>query len=330
MKSSLILTLSAISLLTACDGGNGFTEDKDGNNNGNGAGGDAGITSANALVVTKVTYQTALATGAAAELSGGTGLLASAPSPTAKIDGSFATANVIDATTASIPIPPTVESCPEGGTTTLSGDIADPLTPTLTPNDFFDIAYTMCDDGFSVIDGNLFYVVDAFAGDLLNGIYDLTMTASFTDFQVATAEDTLVSNGDVTVRLNTLQIPLVAADVSGTSLSIDGISSSQTLTNFASSHSQEVGQIPSPYSRSSSGTLNSTLLPGVVSYSTPVTFAGFDADYPSSGEFLIAGESSSARLIAIDNVNIRVEVDADGDGVVDDTIETTWAALDAS
>ncbi len=329
MKSSLLLTLSAISLLAACDGGNGITESKNGNGGG-GAGGDAGITSGNALAVSKVTYQAALAAGAAAELSGGTGLLASAPSPILKIDGSFATANAIGAATASDPILPMIEDCPEGGTSTLSGEVADLLTPTLTPGDFFDIAYTMCDDGFSVIDGNLHYVVDAFNGILLAGTYDLTMTASFTDFQVATAEDTLVSNGDVTVRLNTLQFPFLEAETSGNSLTIDGIAASQTLTNFASSHSQSSGLIPLPYSQYSSGTLNSTLLPGVVNYSTPVTFTGFDADYPSSGEFLISGENSSARLIAVDNVNITVEVDTDGDGVVDDTIETTWAELEAS
>ena len=58
MKSSLILTLGAVSLLAACSDGNGISEDQSGNNNGNGngngAGGDAGITTANALTVTNI------------------------------------------------------------------------------------------------------------------------------------------------------------------------------------------------------------------------------------------------------------------------------------
>ena len=44
---------------------------------------------------------------------------------------------------------------------------------------------------------------------------------------------------------------------------------------------------------------------------------------------LITGNDSSARVIAIDNVNVRIEVDANGDGTVDATIDTTWAELDS-
>ena len=331
MKSLLILTLGAAALLAACSDGNGISEDQSGNNNGNGgAGGDAGITAANAMVVTRITYQTALSTDSAAEFSGGTGLVVGQPGVVTKLDGSFGTANAVNPATASVPIPPTVENCEQGGTSTLSGDVADPFTPTLTAGDFFDITFAQCNDGFTTADGNLFYEVDAFNGDLLSGIYDLTMTATFTDFQVTTATDTLVSNGDITVRLNTLLIPDVSAETSGVSLTIDGSLGSQTLTNFAASHTQDVEAVPSPYSQTSTGTLDSTMLPGVVTYSTPVTLTGFDAEYPSAGEFLISGADSSARLIAVDNVNILIEVDADGDGVVDEVIETTWAALEAT
>lgn len=328
MNRSLLITLGTLSLITACSSGNGFNEDKDGNNNG-GNGNSANITSANALQVTKVTYQSAQAATSAAEFSGGTGLISSGPGPVAKFDGSFATANKPSASTSSIPIPPTVEPCLVSGTTTLSGDIADPITPTLTPGDFFDLAFVNCDDGFAVVDGSLLYEVEAFTGELLAGTYDLTMATTFTDFQIATAEDTLVSNGDVSVRLITLIIPVVTTELSGTSLTIDGDLGSQSLTDFASTFSQNTSLEPSPYTQSSSGTLNTTLLSGVVNYSTPVDFTGFDADYPGAGEFLVAGENSSARLIAVDNVNINIEVDSDGDGVVDDTIETTWAEFQA-
>lgn len=329
MNRSLLITLSALSLITACSSGNGFNEDKDDNNGGGGNNNNADITSANAVRVTKVTYQSSQAATSAAEFSGGTGLISSGPGPVAKIDGSFATGNKASSSTASVPLPVLVEPCLEGGTSTLSGDIADPLTPTLTPGDFFDLAFDNCADGFAVIDGSLLYEVDTFSGDLLAGIYDLTMATTFTDFQIATAEDTLVSNGDVTVRLNTSIIPIVATELSGASLTVDGDLGSQSLTNFSSTFSQDTSLQPSPYTQTSSGTLNTTLLSGVVSYSTPVDFTGFDADYPGAGEFLVAGENSSARLVVVDNVNINIEVDSDGDGVVDDTIETTWADFEA-
>lgn len=329
MQRFLILPLAAITL-TACSSGNGFNEDKDANMGGGGGGpASAQINSANAAQVTKVSYQSAQTAGAAAEYSGGTGFVVSTSGPVGKINGSFATAGKPSAAGASVPIPPTTENCPAGGTSTLVGEIFDPLTPTLTPGDFFELEYVGCADDFAVLDGTLYYEVDAFAGELLSGIYDLTMAATFTDFQIATTEDTTVSNGDVTVRLNTLDLPDVSAEVSGSSLTIDGDLGSQTLSNFSSTHSQDTGTDPAPYTQTSSGTLSTTLIAGTVSYSTPVALTGLGVDYPTAGEFLVTGADSSARLVVIDNVNIEIEVDSDGDGVVDDTQQLTWAEFEA-
>jgi hypothetical protein len=332
MKCSLIFTLGAVALLTACSDGNGLTEDRSNNNNGNGgAGGDTGITAENAMTVAKITYDSALSAGIAAEFSGATNPIAASPvGPVLKIDGSFATAMAPSAETGNVPIPPTVEPCLDGGTSTTSGEIADPFTPAFTPGDFFDIVFENCNDGFSTINGSLYYVVDEFTGDLLFGEYDLTMTATFTDFQIQTSTDTLVNNGDVTVQLNSLQYPTISAGTSGDSLTVDGNNFSHTLTNFSGIYSQNVEAVPSPFSQGSSGTIDSTLLPGIVDYSSPVIFTGFDGEYPSEGEFLVVGANSSVRLVAVDNVNIEIRVDTDGDGVVDETIQTTWAALEGS
>lgn len=340
MKTSLVLTLSAISLLAACDGGNGITEAKNGNVGGGGPGPGPGtgatvvITNVNAVQVTNVSYQAALSSGALAGFSSGTGLLASAPGGISKINRSLAISNTGGTPTANIVLDDIVDDCPEGGMTTFSGEIADqanPLDPlTLTPGDSFNIFFQACNDGFSIIDGNLFYEVNAFNGALETGLYSLTMTATFTSFQVTTDEDELVSNGDVTVRIDTRQLPYLEAEVSGNTLTIDGASSSMTMTNFSSLHAQDTGLEPFPFTQRSSGTIDSTSLSGVVSYATPVDFEGSDVDYPSVGEFLVTGSDSSARLVAIDNVNVRIDIDTDGDGTVDEMINTSWAALEGS
>lgn len=76
------------------------------------------------------------------------------------------------------------------------------------------------------------------------------------------------------------------------------------------------------------GTLDSSQLGGVVEYSMPVVFQGFDSDYPSSGQLLVTGAGgATVRLIAVDNVNVRIEIDADGVAPVDETIGTTWVAF---
>lgn len=324
MQISRFIILSALFLLAACSGGNGDS------NGGSGMPPAAGtnITSANAVMVSKVSYEAALSAASIGDLSSSTGLIASAPGGVSKIDGSFATAGT-RGSTAGIPIPPTVENCVPSGTMTISGDIADPFTPTLTPDDYFDVSFDMCDDGFSVTDGDLHFVVTAFSGDFFAGTYDLTMAATLSLFQVATAADVLTSSGDATVRLDTLQAPFVTVDVNGASLTTDKNASSETQTAFSSTQTVDAGLSPAPYTLVSSGTLTSTQLAGAVQYSTPTMFEGFDADYPHSGVLLVTGaNNSSARLTAIDNVNVRIDIDADGDGAFESMIDTTWVALE--
>ena len=88
MNRSLIILITACSLVTACSSG------------GKGDGGqaptaDMAITLANGMLVTKASYQAALATVGLGDLSSSTGLFGSGPGTTSKIDGSFATSNEI-------------------------------------------------------------------------------------------------------------------------------------------------------------------------------------------------------------------------------------------
>ena len=325
MKRSSILLLIAMLALTACsssdDGGlvpgsqpppSGFA-----------------ITSANAVEVSKASWDAANQSADLVGLFGSSGgFVASIPGNLNKVQGIASAPGTGPGTGQSVPIPPTTLDCLAGGTVTVSGDIADPFTPTLTPVDFIDTDYNNCDEGTGeVVNGMVRMTVDAFVGDLVQGLYDLTATFVLTNLQVTTPADVITSNGTVTVALDTTMLPAIAASISGSSLTTDSNTSSETLGNFQTVQTVDAGVQLSPYTLNSSGTLDSSDLPGVVSYSTPVTFQGFDFDFPSSGEFLVSAENSSLRLIAVDNVNVRIEIDNDGDGIVDETIDTTWAAL---
>lgn len=324
MKRTLVFILTSLLVVSGC-GDAGFYSG-DGNNDG----GDvpntgAGITSANAVTVLKVSYEAAQSSASLGDLSGETGIIAAGPNNVAKAGGRlFASAGSM-VTTSQVPLPDLISDCDGGGTVTISADIAD--LPTLSPGDVFAVVFDMCNDGLgTVTDGRLDYVIDSINGDFLGGSYDLTMTLALGNFQVATAADVLTSNGDVTVTLNTVNAPAVSASVSGNSLTVDANASSETQTNFSSVQTLDAGVSPSPYTMSTSGTLDSTQLPGVVSYSTPEIFMGFDNDYPSSGQFLVTGSSSSARLTA-EGVNVLIEIDADGDGIYEEMINTSWAEL---
>jgi hypothetical protein len=246
----------------------------------------------------------------------------------ARIDGSFGTASKTGSSYAGVPIPATTENCDVDGTITISGDIADPFTPTLTTGDYFNVEFDRCDDGLGdVTDGLLRFEIFAFAGDFIGGLYDLVMDFTITDFQVATIEDTVTMNGDARVALDTTASPYVEATISGDALTVDSNSSSESLFDFSAAQTVDAGVSPSPYTMAAAGMLDSTRLTGAVRYSTPVSFLGFDNGYPVAGEFLVEGENSSARLVVLEDGSLRIDVDSNGDGTVDSTIFTTWEEL---
>jgi hypothetical protein len=284
------------------------------------------ITSANALSVTQESWGASVQSADLVGLFGSSGgFVASIPGTVNKAQGIASAPNSGGSTGQSVPIPAIDFDCVLGGIVTISGEIFDPFTPTLTPLDYIDSFYTDCDEGTGeIVNGMVTMTVDAFAGDLALGVYDLTATFELSALRVNTATDDLTSNGTVTVVLDTTMLPAIAASVSGSSLTTDGNTASETLSNFSAAQTVDAGLQPAPYTMTSSGTLDSSELEGLINYSTPETFRGFDFDYPGSGEFLVTSGTSSLLLIALDNVNVRIEINTDG---VIEIIDTTWAEL---
>ena len=321
MNFARLSVLSASLLIAACSGDQlGATQP---------SASTFAITSANAATAAKASWEAVVASGEFGELGGSLGLSAAVPGGVSKATLSLKAAGFPVGAGQQVPVGPTVLPCLTGGAVTVTGEVADLLT--LTANDTFQVLYELCDDGVGeVIDGVVDFTVGDFAGDLFLGTYLLSMDAVVTDLQVLTGTDTITNNGDATVSLDTMQIPFVEAGVSGTSMTIDSNASSEILSNYSSNQTLDAGVQTLPFTLSASGTLDSTQLGGIIQYSTPTTFAGEGVEYPSSGSLLVEGVSSSARLTAVDNVNVTIELDANGDGVTDETINTTWANLTSS
>ena len=321
MKRISLLAISTAMALAACGGGGdgGLTGPVSPPS-------DLSINSGNGQDVARASFLAAARSVDLAGLVGNSGVVADSGGGVFKPTARGAIMKPVRTAISSVPFGPETLPCDVSGSITVSGDLANPTT--LSAGDVINIDADNCNDGLGeVIDGVIAFTVDAFSGDIFSGLYDMTMSLDITNFQVTTAEDVLMSNGDTSVTLDTLDTPAVSASVSGFSLTTDGNSSSESLTNYASAQTVDAGVSPSPFTMTSSGTLDSSQLDGVVNYATPVMFQGFDSDYPGSGELLISGANSSARLIAVDNINVRVEIDSDGDGTIDDTIDTTWDAL---
>jgi len=321
--------LISLGFLAACGGSTTF----DGTNNSPPPAAGFDIDSGNAMVVTGAAYGAAVMSGDLAGLAGNTGFTADGGGSVTKPAFDGQSGSVLGRFLQKVPLGPDVYDCLDTGTVTFSAEIVDPLVLAmgmLGAGDTFHVEYVACDDGAGeVIDGIIDMTVDAFMGDVLSGAYDMTMTMTVMDFQVTTADEVLTSNGDATAILNTMQAPYVEASVSGNSITMDTNTTSDTLTAYSSAQTLDAGVSPSPYTMDASGTLDSSRLAGIVTYSTPVMFEGFDTNYPHAGELFVEGENSSARLVADNDVDVHIDLDLDGDGTVDETIVTTWAELEA-
>ena len=320
MKRTLFTVLGTSLLLGACGDGSLFPEPDQVITNGS-------ITPANALDTTRVSWQAAVTSGNFATIGGSLGLSAGTGGGMSKTGNSAVTAANFDGLLQKVPFGPDEFQCLTSGTVTISGDIADPTDPTrLSNGDTFQVVYVACNDGVGeVLDGTIDFTVGDFAGDLIAGTYMLSMDALTTDLQVNTGGLTTVSNGDTTVALDTMETPFIDVGTSGTRMRVDSNARSDILIDFQSNQTVDGNVAPAPYTLSAAGSLDSTLLDGVVGYSTIETFQGVGTDFPTQGRLRVQGSGSSLELVAIDNVNVDIEIDSNGDGTIDVTISTTWA-----
>jgi len=143
-------------------------------------------------------------------------------------------------------------------------------------------------------------------------------------FVETTATDTMTSNGDSTVVVDTTGNPMVLLSISGNSLAAVSAASTETVTSFLTTQTVDTSVIPEPYTLDSSGTVNSSQLAGVIDFATLTTFQGMGAAYPYAGILLVTGEGSAVKLIALSDSTVRIETDPDGDGVFVLLEETTW------
>jgi hypothetical protein len=222
------------------------------------------------------------------------------------------------------PVGPLVSPCFGGvGTETTTGNVVDPFT--LTAGDTLNVDYVDCANEFGeTLNGRMEMTITVFSGDIIfTGLFLLTADVRLANFEVTTAADSIVSNGDASVSIDTFGTPTILLSISGDLLATESLSSTEVITTYASS--QSVHTLTEMYTLSTSGTVDSSRISGFIAYSTAETFQGVGAAYPFFGQLLISGDGpATIRLIAQSDTMVSIEVDTDGDGVADSTELTTW------
>jgi hypothetical protein len=225
------------------------------------------------------------------------------------------------------PFGPTPVACEESGSAVVSGDVATPGTYAAGDRVLGD--FMLCDDdnGF-VLDGIYGFTVVSLVGDLLGDDFDATLDLTMTDFVADDGVDVVRYQGDLRLDYDLSQDPLVLAALSGSSLRIELDGESFTLTGFDTSLEVDTDESPDAYEVIADGRLTSSAFTGFVDYDTTTAFTGVDGSPPDVGGMVITGASNASITVdVIDEIDVDLLVDLNGDGSPDVLVATTWAEL---
>jgi hypothetical protein len=222
---------------------------------------------------------------------------------------------------------PTTEPCEAAGQVTLSGTIANPGS--VTAGDTIAALFENCDDNLGfVIDGQLELTVTELQGDILTDVFLLSLDMELVALTLTEQTESFSADGDFSLTLDSLSFPVTSANVTGSELTLASRGESWTLSQF--NHSLEVDATLQPDRKTAraSGDLESPALGGRVQYRTILAVSAAGDEDPESGEIRVTGaEDSSVTIVIVDSAQVRLDIDENGDGIIDTSLDTTWAAL---
>jgi hypothetical protein len=222
-----------------------------------------------------------------------------------------------------VPVGPEVSQCTGGGTVTLSGNVANPAT--LSQNDTMTFDYASCVEGDTTTNGRFSIHVTSFSSDPASGTFTVAMTTTITSFQITVAGETATLNGSVSVSISiSAGGSALTTTVTSSSISVGDGSSTHTLRDYSSVHTLTSGS----FTLDVSGSLTSSDFSGTVNFDTTALLQGMGDGYAFTGRLLITGANGATiKVIVLDSTYVRLEVDSNGDGVVDATLDLTWDDL---
>ena len=113
----------------------------------------------------------------------------------------------------------------------------------------------------------------------------------------------------------------------GNNLKVVSSADNLTLSNYAVTFSDN--DATNAYSEYGTETVSSTALGAsfVMTVDQAKPLQGTDPNFPDSGVITITGENSTLTLTAIDNVNVRLDLDSNKDGAIDSSENVPWESL---
>jgi hypothetical protein len=312
-------------LLVACGGGGG-------------GGGSAGISAASPVTVTSANAtQVASASLEASDgLSGNTdgvlGIVPAAVGSTVSADVNIVETIIEQVRKAphsggsgvSIAAVQNVNQNCDSGSLNLTFNDAD-NSATLTSGDSVSMSANSCTFSGVTMNGSISISNVVVIGDQITPPYSMQFSLTTNGFSVSSGGETASINGSGTISESTGDDITFTSSFSGAGIQITAGGESLTLTNYQITEVEN--EATGAYSVDISATISSSSLGGSITVTTDVPLSGvypYDAD---AGQITCTGANSSVTVIVIDSMNVRLDVDSNGDNMIDNTINESWTNL---
>ncbi|NIO41732.1 MAG: hypothetical protein GTO41_17090, partial [Burkholderiales bacterium] len=199
----------------------------------------------------------------------------------------------------------------------------------MSTGDTFDISFDMCffADTGTTLDGATSLTDMTVIGDPVNQIppWRLATTVGFDNLSGTDGAGTAILDGTLDLDLSSNDNVVIDLSIGTPSLTVQQSGTNETLNDYVLAATFDLNALTEVVS--TSGTLASSSLEGSVSFETLQDFIVIDDDYPSAGQLLISDGSSSVLVTVLDNINVRLEIDLELDGTIDQTIVVPWSEL---
>jgi hypothetical protein len=222
------------------------------------------------------------------------------------------------------------ESCAVSGTVDVQVTVSDPVQPSI--NDQFVFQFTDCDDGSGVVvDGGMTITIITLGGDVASGNFLLGTRIQFSAFAVTEGGETATANGTISIEIDTSNPTVTRITISTSAFVTTSAGTEEVLTSFTVEITEDASVFPVAVTVETSFTISSPRVGGSVTVTTSLALQSSGSDYPFEGELRITGADRAVIvMIALDANTVRLEIDIDGDGATDDTIDLTWDELMAA
>ena len=216
-------------------------------------------------------------------------------------------------------------ACTGGGTFNFSLDDVDNDSE-ISTGDTMSLTFDNCNEEGVVLNGGMALVGLVVVGDITASPYNLQFTMQMNNLAATENGQSETLNGSLSFAESTTDGVALVGSLSGSSIQYISGGVTATITGFRLDTTDNTST--GAYTLDISATVSSPAMGGEANIVTDTVFQGVGTNDPFTGQATITGANNSrVTLIAIDSINVRLQIDEDGDGVTDSTIDTTWAAL---